>query len=151
MTIEDLNKEREENRLLEQQQIGLFTKFVRQKRERFDFADTTHWIALNKKEEDFLILCDTFTKWHNAINLEDKRRNELLDLIQTVWRLQSYCINIETIIQSSVAEYVTSEKRNLELVTENRRKELEFILTEKKYLSKIEELGKEIEFITKKS
>lgn len=151
MTIESLNKDRESSRLLEKQQEGLLIKFIKQKRERFDFADTLHWIALNKKEEDFLVLCDTFTKWHNGIDVGDKRRNELLELLQTVWRLQAYCVNIETVIQSSVAEYSSSEKRNLELVSENRKKELEFKLLENKYLNKIKQLEAEIEFTSKNS
>lgn len=149
--IEKLNEEKEQNRLLEKQMAGMHTEFIKKKRERFDFADVTHWIALNQKEEDFLILCDKFTKWHNATKAEDPRRVELIDLLQTVWRLQSYCVNIETIIQASVAEYVTSEKRNLELVSQKNRMELEYQLKERNYKKKIDELEKQIEWLNNNS
>lgn len=151
ITMQDLNKEKEQNKVLEKQLAGLHIEFIRKKRERFDFADTAHWIALSKKEEDFLMLCDKFTKWHNATKAEDPRRVELLDLLQSVWRLQSYCVNIETVIQASVAEYVTTEKRNIELASDKRKKELEYQLMENKYQKKIDELEKQIEWLNNNS
>lgn len=144
----DIQQQKEENNFIESQQKKLVMGFIKQQRERFDFADTMHWIALTKKEEDFLVLCDSFTKWILQLKANDKRKEELTELLQSVWRLQSYCVNIETIIQTSVSNYISIEKRNKDLVSEKKTLELKNLQKEKLYQQKIEELEKEIEFIS---
>jgi len=146
-----LQNQKEQNKILEMKQSNLYFEFLKKQRQRFDFADTSHWIALNKKEEDFLILCDTFTKWILALKDGDKRGKELTELLQSVWRLQAYCVNLETITQASVSEYTTTEKRNLQLVSEKRLLELEIIQLKSKHEQEVKSLKSEIEFTQKTS
>ena len=147
----DLQKQKEQNKLLEKKQSVLYFEFLKKQRQRFDFADTSQWIALNKKEEDFLVLCDTFTKWITALKDGDKRRDELTELIQSVWRLQGYCVNLETITQAAVSEYSTTEKRNLQLVSEKRLLELEIQQLKIQHGETVKSLKAEIEYTQKTS
>jgi len=147
----DIQSQKEKNKILEMKQSNLHFEFLKKQRQRFDFADTSHWIALNKKEEDFLFLCDAFTKWITALKDGDKRRDELTELIQSVWRLQGYCVNLETITQAAVSDYITTEKRNLQLVSEKRLLELEIQQLKIQHEQAIKSLKAEIEFTQKTS
>lgn len=146
MTIEE---QLEMAKQLELKQANLHLEYIKKKRERFDFADTAQWIALNQKEQDFLFLGDAFTKWATALKDGDKRKDEIILLLQSVWRLQSYCMNLETISQSAVAEYIATEKRNSQLLSEKKKLELEIIQLQNKHQKEKESLEKEIEFLQK--
>ena len=141
----DLLTQRENQKLIEQNQAKMHIKFLKQQRQQFDFADTHQWIAFAKKEEDFLFLCEAFTKWISGIKDGDKRKDELTVLLQGLWRLQSYCGNLETICQDAVAQYTMTEKRNLELVGEKRKVELEMRMQKISYESRILALEENIE------
>ena len=96
-----------------------------------------------------MLLGDAFTRWSSALKDGDKRKDELILLLQSVWRLQAYCTNLETITQSAVMEYVTKEKRNSELLSEKRRLELEIEMLKKNHQKEKQSLEEEIKFISK--
>jgi hypothetical protein len=142
----DLQKEREKQNLVENKQNDLLVKFLKQNRDRFDYADTSQWIAQEQNETDLLLVCDSITNWCEKAKNETQKK-ELYLLLQSLWRTSSYCVNLETTCKSSVSKYITTEKRNDELVKEKRIIEIELIQTKEKLNAEIEKLKKEIEFI----
>lgn len=145
----NIEEQKEKLNQLEIKQANLHLEYLKKRRSQFDFADTSQWIALNRKEEDLLLLGDAFTRWSSALKDGDTRKDELILLLQSVWRLQAYCTNLETIIQSAVMEYVTKEKRNSELLSEKRRLELEIEKLKKNHQKEKQSLEEEIKFISK--
>lgn len=145
----DIQQEKEKEQLLEISRGDLYFKFLKQKHERFEFADLSQKLAFDKKGEDLLFLNDALTKWFTNSKKEEQKK-ELLSLIQCIWRVDVYCGNIETVVKKSVSEYVTTEKRNNELVSEKRKLEIEIISLKAKYENEIKSLKSEIEFISSK-
>ena len=141
----NIEEQKEKLNQLEIKQANLHLEYLKKRRSQFDFADTSQWIALNRKEEDLLLLGDAFTRWSSALKDGDTRKDELILLLQSVWRLQAYCTNLETITQSAVMEYVTKEKRNSELLSEK----LEIEKLKKKHQKEKQSLEEEIKFISK--
>lgn len=148
MDLKELNEKKESNKLLEISQSKLMFDFLKKKHKRFEFADISQRLAFEKKGEDFLFLGEALTRWHNNSKKEEQQK-ELLGLVQSLWRIDAYCQNIEIIVQQSVAEYVTVEKRNSELVSEKRFLELQIIQLKSKYEIEIKSLKSEIEFLNK--
>jgi len=147
--MENLNKEREADSFIEKKQVKLLMSFIKKERDRFNFADTSQWLAFEKKEQDLLVLADALTAWTIKIDKGDPRHKELMDLLKSVWSIGSYCSNLETICQSSVSKYIGLENEAKRLSSEKREASLRFQLKEKEYLHKIETLEKEIEFTSR--
>lgn len=141
-----LEKQREEKRVLEQSQARLHFEFAKRERERFDFADTSQWLAFDKKEEDFAILLDKFIGWIEVMKDGDNRKTELTEMVKSIFRLQGYCSNLETITQTAVSKYSSFEKQIKESKSEKRLLELELIQMKAKHDSEIKSLKSEIEF-----
>ena len=143
--MKDLQEQKEANKNLEMAQSKMMFQFLKQKHERFEFADISQKLACDKKGEDLLFLGHALTKWHNK-STKDEQKKELLGLVQCLWRVDIYCQNIETVVQQAVSEHVTTERRNIELVREKRKLEIEIIQLNSKYGKEISELKKTIEF-----
>ena len=122
---------------------------LKKQRKYFEYADTSQFLLEQKKDEDLLILQSTIVEWINKLKKEDARKNELTLLLQSVWRIESYCRNLETICKTSVSKYNNFEKQISELQSKNKILELELIQKESKHKLEINSLGKEIEFLTK--
>lgn len=144
--MKEIQEEKELLKRMELSTSNLYFEFIQQKHKRFEFAAIAERLACERKGEDLLLLSDALTKWHNKSKNEHQKK-ELLSLLQCIWRIDAYCVNIETIIQQSVAEHVTTERRNSELVSEKRKLEIELITTKKTLEDEIKSLKAEIEFI----
>lgn len=142
----NLQSQRENEKLIENKQNDLLVKFLKQKRDRFDYADTSQWIAQEQNENDLLLISDSLTNWHSKAKNESQKK-ELYLLLQSIWRNSSYCVNLETICKSAVSKYINVENRNDQLVKEKRIIEIELIQTKDKLNAEIDKLKKEIEFI----
>lgn len=145
-----IQEEQEKNRQLEIKQNSVLVAFLKKKRERLDYADTAQWIAQNQNETDLLLLADSFTEWIGKLKSDDKRKKEFESLLYGIWRISSYCVNLETTCKSAVSMYVTTEKRNNELVSEKRTLEYKLSILNKELEDEIKRLKKEIEFINSK-
>lgn len=145
--MEELNERRKKEGEAERQSIGLVTKFLEKQRERFDYADTAHFILQNKNEMDLIFVSEKLGEWHTKAKEGNKK--VFLEMIMTLFRIQSYCTTMETISKGSVAEYVREVKRvsylegEINLMKLQHRKEIQSIKQE------LENAKKEIEFITK--
>jgi len=143
--MREVDKLREDSKIVEQRQTALFVSFVKQQRERFDFAEVSHHLAYEKNLEDTMIINDALTNWSTNPKLDADRKKELNGLLFSLWRVMAYYTNLETIVKTAVSKYVTTEKQNSKLVSEKRMLELQLQKKDKQ----IEQLQKEIEFLSK--
>lgn len=145
--MKDIEQKKEFQSQLENAAAGLYFGFLKNKRDSFEFSDVAQILAKDKNDEDLLFVCDAFTKWHNNSKKEAQKK-ELLSLLQGVWRVSSYCINLETITKQSVSKYVDIEKRNMQLVSEKRTIELKNLQQIEKLENEIKSLKAELEFVS---
>ena len=75
----------------------------------------------------------------------------LNDSVAAYTRIDSYCRNIETSNNAAIVFYLSKERDYEQLKNQMHREKLEFMLSEKKYQQKINELEAEIKFISKNS
>lgn len=147
--MEDITALREANKVVEQRQVALLKNFIGAQRERFEFAEISQHLAMEKNLEDTMILNDALTTWLMNPKADAKKKKELSDLVNSLWRVMAYCSNLETIAKTAVSKYITTEKRNDQLVSEKHSLELKFQQFEKQKNKEIDALKKEIEFLNK--
>jgi hypothetical protein len=147
--MESLNKQREESKIAEKREASLLLRMVKGQRDNFEFAEASQNLASEKNLEDTMILNNAITNWVLNPKLEESKKKELNDLLLSLWRVMSYCSNLETICKTAVSKYVLTEKRNSELVSEKRILELKLQQLEQIKNKEIDALKKEIEFLNK--
>lgn len=124
---------------------------LKQQRVYFEYADTSQYLLEQQKEDDLLLLQDAFVEWINKVKKEDARHKEFNLLLRSIWRIQSYCGNLETICRAAVVKVVHSDKSIEQLKSENRVLELEIKQLKAKHELEKNNLEKQIEFISKTS
>ena len=127
------------------------TEYLKQQRKYFEYADSAQYLLESQKEDDLLLLQEAFVSWIGKIKSEDPRKKEFNLLLRSIWRIQSYCGNLETICRAAVVKLVQSEKNILRLESEKRLLELESKQLKAKHEIEKNRLEKEIEFLTKNS
>lgn len=142
--MDDLIKQREQNKVHEQRQVNSFMKMIYKQRESFQFADISQQIAHEKNEEDLVVLSDTLTKWNLKIKNDDPRKKELESLLFSVWRVMAYSQSLETVSKTAVSYYMSVEKRNTQLASDIR-------LVELKSQQEIDKLKNEIETLKREN
>ncbi len=135
----------------EKSQAKWHTEYLKQQRKYFEYADTTQYLLEQKKEDDLLLLQDSFVEWITKLKKDDIRKKDLTLLLQSIWRIQSYCGTLETVCKSSVVRVVELNKTIERIESEKRILKLEIIQMKSKHESEKNSLGKEIEFLTKNS
>jgi hypothetical protein len=146
--MENLKDERQEYKKKEMQQLSLLSKFLQQERERFDYADTSQWIADEKFDTDLILIQDKVFEWLKTAK-NDNQKKVLNEMVLACFRINSYTDQMRTLNKATVAKYVTVEKRLTALHSEMRLalydKEQEIEKLKKDY----ETAKKEIEFLSK--
>jgi len=135
----------------EKSQAKWHTEYIRQQRKYFDYADTSQYLLEQKKEDDLLLLQDSFVEWITKLKKDDARKKDLTLLLQSIWRIQSYCGTLETVCKSSVVRVVELNKTIERIESEKRLLELEIKQMKAKHELEKNSLEKEIEFISKNS
>lgn len=144
---ESLKDLRNEQGDLERAQTALMIKFLKQQRQNFDYADTMQHIAQQQNEDDLLILGDSLVKWITKLKPDDPRKKEFTLLLEGVWRIGSYCGNLQTICKSAVARYIQIDKDFHNASSKLRIANYDFEKERQEYEKTIENLRKEIQFI----
>jgi len=147
--MDDLIKQREKVKEIELLQAKNTINYIKQCRQRFDYADSAQWIAQDKNLEDLTIVSNAISEWILNPKLSKEKKQELTELLQSTWRVMAYCQNLETVAKSAVQKYVITENRNDELVSELTQLKLKYRNLEVSTNNTIESLGKEIEFLSK--
>lgn len=143
--MEDLNKKRNEFGLNEMNHMKLVKKHFEKQRQRFEYADTAQWIRQDKNETDLIYVSEKLAEWSEKAKPENRKQFE--DLILSLFRIQSYCVNLETTCKASVAEFVSESKKVSYLESEIRRLKVENLNEVSKLKIELENVKKEIEFI----
>lgn len=133
----------------EKSQAKWHTEYIRQQRKYFDYADTSQYLLEQKKEDDLLLLQDSFVEWITKLKKDDARKKDLTLLLQSIWRIQSYCGTLETVCKSSVVRVVELNKTIERIESEKRLLELQIKQMKSKHELEKNRLEKEIEFLTK--
>lgn len=147
--MDDLIKDREKAKQLELLQSKNAINYVKQCRQRFDYADSAQWLAQDKNLEDLTVVSNAISEWVLNPKLGKEKKQELTELLQSTWRVMAYCQNLETTTKSAVQKYVITENRNSELLSELAELKLKYRNLEVSTNNTIESLGKEIEFLSK--
>lgn len=147
--MDDLIKEREKAKQLELLQAKNAINYIKQCRQRFDYADSAQWLAQDKNLEDLTVVSNAISEWVLNPKLGKEKKQELTELLQSTWRVMAYCQNLETVAKSAVQKYVITENRNDELLAELTQLKLKYRNLEVSTNNTIESLGKEIEFLSK--
>jgi predicted transcriptional regulator with HTH domain len=135
----------------EKTQAKLHLEYVKQQRKYFEYSDASQYLLEQKKDEDLLLIQDSFVNWMDKMKKDDPRKKELTLLLQSVWRIQSYCGTLETVCKSSVSKVVEMNKLIQRLESEKKLLELELVQVNAKHKIEKGKLEKEIEFISKNS
>ena len=147
--MEDFENKRRDFGEFEKQQSKLHIKFLEQRRKRFDYADTAQWILEDKNQSDLIELGDKVSEWMERA--KDSNKKQFEGFILTLFRVQSYCTNLETLSKQSVAIYIEERKINERLESELKIAKLELIRETSKLKSELENVKKELEFINNTS
>lgn len=115
----------------------------------FEYSDLSQNILEQQKDDDLLLLGDWFTEIHGKLKPEDKRREEVLLLIQGLWRVEKYCGGLETICKASTVRLMNAMKRNDELESQLKLAQYQIIQDKAKYDLEVETLKKQIEWTEK--
>lgn len=133
----------------EKSQAKWHLEYIKQQQKYFDYADKSQYLLEQKKEDDLLLLQNSFVEWITKLKKDDDRKKNLTQLLQSIWRIQNYCGTLETVCKSSVGRVVELDKTINKLDSEKRLLELEIIQIKSKHELEKNSLGKEIEFLTK--
>ena len=142
------NKKREFGEF-EKNQTKLHIKFLQERRKQFEYADTAQWILEDKNQGDLIMLGEKVNDWMQKA--KDSNKKQFEDFILTLFRVQSYCTNLETLSKQSVAIYIEERKTNLRLESELKISKLELIRETSKLKSELENVKKELQFINNTS
>ncbi|ASD51640.1 hypothetical protein [Flavobacterium phage FCOV-F18] len=144
--MNELEEKRKQQNELEKNQIKLIYRYLEQQRKNFEYSDLAYSILETKNETDLIFIAEKINEWHDKAKAENKK--QFLEIILALFRVQSYCVSIQTIAKGSVAELSDEIKRVKELESKLRTLEIEKINIQAKHEREIKSLKQEIEFIT---
>lgn len=142
----DLNDERKANQDLETARSKLFSKFLDQQRKSFEYADVSMWLLQDKNETDIIYLGQKLDDWKAKAKPESEQLKVLTEMMMTLFRIQSYCFNLETINKQSVAELVKERSRSKFAEDETRKLKLQHLKEISALKIEIQNAKKQIEF-----
>lgn len=122
---------------------------IKEARKYFDYADLSQNILEQQKDDDLLLLGDWLTELHNRLKPDDKRREEVFILIQSLWRTEKYCGTLEIVCKASTVRVHTLTKRIEELESQVKLANYQIIQDKKKYDLDVENLNKQIKWTEK--
>lgn len=147
--MSEIQDKKQEFAKIEKTQINLQSKYLKEIRQRFDYADTAQWIAQDKNESDLIFISEKLSDWYAKAKDKPDMIKLLNEMIGALFRVQSYVNHLETISKQSVALYVTETKNNATLLSEKKLLEYEILNLTAKHKQELESAKKEIEFLTK--
>lgn len=143
--MESLDNQRKEYSETDKAQLKLIGKFFEQRRERFESADTHLWMSQNQNSNDLLFITNSFFEWQKGLEPTSKKSKVLENMIQTMFRIESYCRQAETVSKASVSEYIEERKVNTRLESDIKTLKLKLIKMEAEFKTKLEAKNKEID------
>lgn len=71
----ELKDKRLEEKNKEMQQISLWSKYLEQQRERFDYADTAQWILDDKCDVDLIFIQEKVSEWLSSAKTDAQKKS----------------------------------------------------------------------------
>lgn len=144
-----MENNKETQKKIEQYQSKLTLEYSERVRKRFDYADTAQWLAQDKNLEDLTLVSNSISEWVLNPKLSESKKKELTDLLMSIWRVMTYCQNLETICKTAVSKYCETESTIDKYTSEIRYLKLENQNLELSKNKEIDALKKEIELLSK--
>lgn len=121
---------------------------IKMQREYFEYSDVSNRILEQQKIDDVAILTDKICEFNSNQKASPKLKKELSEMLFAVIRIDSYCINLETIAKASTVHYINQEEEIKVLSSKLRILDLEKTQMQNNYKRQIKSLEEEIKFIT---
>ena len=148
MDKKDLDKDREERKQIQLEQSKHWEKFRVQERKLFNEVDLISIIARTKNNDDLQLLMEKMTDWVGSAK-SDNARKTYIELLQAVYRIHSYCFNIETTVSQAIVMAKTSEEISKNTTSSFSKEKLQLMLKIKALEADKKRLENEIEFLNK--
>lgn len=143
-----LEVKKKEFQEMENSQITLISRYLEQQRKRFEYSDSYHWVLQDKNESDLIFISEKLSEFQSKVKKDGDNYKLFNELILALLRIQSYCVNMETVAKESVAKMVSEFKTNERLNSEIRKNNLINSNEINKLKKELENAKKEIEFQT---
>jgi len=143
-----MNDKRIDEKKKEMEHVSLWTKFLEQQRERFDYADTAQWLIDDKFDTDLIFFQDKLIEWLKSAKNENQKK-VLNEMILVCFRINSYADQMRTLNKHTVAKYAMTEKRLTALYSEMSILRYDKDAEISKLKKELENVKKEIEFNSK--
>ncbi len=144
--MNELKDKRLEQKNKEMSQVSLMSKYFKQQRERFDYADTAQWILDDKCDTDLIFIQEKVSEWISSAKT-DAQKKVLNEMFLGILRINSYIDQMRTLNKHTVAKYVSTEKLLQAAHSEKKILELDKNNEILKLKKDLENAKKEIEFI----
>ncbi len=148
MDKKDLDKDREERKQIQIEQSKHWKKIQDQERKLFNEVDLISIIARTKNNDDLQLLMEKMTDWVGSAK-SDNARKTYIELLQAVYRIHSYCFNIETTVSQAIVMAKTSEEISKNTTSSFSKEKLQLMLKIKSLEADKKRLENEIEFLNK--
>lgn len=142
----DLKAERSDFLKREKEQLEIARIHWEKERQSFKHSDINTFIAKTKNDDDLSVLMEKMTEWVNLTKGDETKNKVYLELLKCVFRIHSYCFNIETTISQAGALYFTSEEILKNTVGHNSKEKIVYINKIKQLEKELENAKKQIEF-----
>jgi hypothetical protein len=130
----------------EEYEVNLYVRKLKEQRVYFQYTDVATNLLESQKDTDLLLLQESFTNWIGALKEGDKRKDELTLLLISIWRIQAYCVNIETVSKAAVVDVMDKNSYIKSLESQIKNDKLKNDLLIKSLESQIKMLKDEIDF-----
>ena len=148
MDKKDLDKDREERKQIQIEQSKHWKKIQDQERKLFNEVDLISIIARTKNNDDLQLLMEKMTDWVCSAK-SDNARKTYTELLQAVYRIHSYCFNIETTVSQAIVMAKTAEEISNNTTSSFSKEKLQLMLKIKSLEADKKRLENEIEFLNK--
>lgn len=148
MGKEQLEKDKEALKSLEIDQVKHWKKIQNQERKLFNEVDLISIIARTKNNDDLQLLMEKITDWVGSAK-SDNARKTYTELLQAVYRIHSYCFNIETTVSQAIVMAKTAEEISNNTTSSFSKEKLQLMLKIKSLEADKKRLENEIEFLNK--
>jgi hypothetical protein len=151
MIKEQLENEKKSFVEVELEQLKLHRMIWEKERKTFESIDAISYISKCKNNDDIQILMEKITEWVTLTKDNPEKNAVYVDLLKCIYRIYSYCFNIETTVGQAGVMMHTSETILKNTVSAHNKEKMQYVLKINKLEKELEIAKKEIEFITKNS
>ncbi|MNQ85535.1 hypothetical protein D3C85_1007040 [compost metagenome] len=141
-----LKKERDEFLKRERESLEACKKIWADERKSFKQYDINSFIAKSKNDDDLTVLMERISDWVVKSQGDEKKNTLYMELLKCVYRIHSYCFNIETSISQAGAMFLSSEDIRKNTLSSHSKEKLMYVTKINQLERDLENAKKQIEF-----